>query len=176
MNQLDCKVATMADLPALCRFYQDICDHQKFDDYGADWHWGIYPAESDLKEAIEKEQALIGLKDGKIAAAGLLMVGNDPLYSKFDWPTKADDDEIAVIHLYSLHPAFRRQGLSASLLLFAEDRAKSLGCKVIRLDSMAGNRPARRLYEKNGFSFVQQANVHYDDIGDTDVDLLECPL
>lgn len=176
MTELNCRLATSADLAALCQFYQDICDHQKEDQFGADWHWGIYPAEKDIKEAIDQKRAVIGLKAGKIVSAGILTVGNDPLYSKFAWPTPAEDNEIAVLHLYGVHPAFRRQGLSGILLTFIKDHAKKLGCKAIRLDSMDGNVPARRLYEKNGWRFVSQETVHYDDIGDTKVDLLELAL
>ena len=43
MTELNCHLATEADLAALCQFYQDICAHQKEDQFGADWHWGIYP-------------------------------------------------------------------------------------------------------------------------------------
>ena len=64
------------------------------------------------------------IKDGKIASAGILTVGNDPLYSKFAWPTPAEDNEIAVLHLYGVHPSFRRQGLSSVLLTY-QDQAKS---------------------------------------------------
>ena len=173
MTELNCRLATEADLAALCQFYQDICAHQKEDQFGADWHWGIYPTEKDIKEAIDQKRAVVGIKDGKIASAGILTVGNDPLYSNFAWPTAAKDDEIAVLHLYGVHPSFRRQGLSSSLLSFIKDRAKGLGCTAIRLDSMDGNVPARRLYEKNGWRFVRQETVHYDDIGDTKVDRLE---
>ncbi|WP_296227229.1 N-acetyltransferase [uncultured Lactobacillus sp.] len=83
---------------------------------------------------------------------------------------------MAVLHLYGVHPSFRRKGLSSSLLTFIKDHAKELGCKAIRLDSMAGNVPARRLYEKNGWGFVSQETVYYDDIGDSKVDLLELAL
>lgn len=176
MTELNCRLATEADLAALCQFYQDICAHQKEDQFGADWHWGIYPTEKDIKEAIDQKRAVVGIKDGKIASAGILTVGNDPLYSNFAWPTAAKDDEIAVLHLYGVHPSFRRQGLSSSLLSFIKDRAKGLGYTAIRLDSMDGNVPARRLYEKNGWRFVSQETVHYDDIGDTKVDLLELAL
>ncbi|MCD5452036.1 GNAT family N-acetyltransferase [Lactobacillus delbrueckii] len=158
MTELNCRLATEADLAALCQFYQDICAHQKDDQFGADWHWGIYPSEKD------------------IASAGILTVGNDPLYSKFTWPTPAEDNEIAVLHLYGVHPSFRRQGLSSVLLTFIKDQTKKLGCKSIRLDSMDGNVPARRLYEKNGWRFVSQETVYYDDIGDCKVDLLELAL
>lgn len=176
MTELNCRLATEADLAALCQFYQDICAHQKDDQFGADWHWGIYPSEKDIAEAIAQKRAVVGTKNGKIASAGILTVGNDPLYSKFAWPTPAEDDEIAVLHLYGVHPSFRRQGLSSVLLTFIKDYAKKLGCKSIRLDSMDGNVPARRLYEKNGWRFVSQETVYYDDISDTKVDLLELAL
>ena len=67
MTELNCRLATEADLAALCQFYQDICAHQKDDQFGADWHWGIYPSEKDIAEAIAQKRAVVGIKDGKIA-------------------------------------------------------------------------------------------------------------
>ena len=66
MTELNCRLATEADLAALCQFYQDKCAHQKDDQFGADWHWGIYPREKDIAEAIAQKRAEVGIKDGKI--------------------------------------------------------------------------------------------------------------
>ena len=67
MTELNCRLATEADLAALCQFYQDICAHQKDDQFWADCHWGIYPSEKDIAEAIAQKRAVVGIKDGKIA-------------------------------------------------------------------------------------------------------------
>lgn len=32
------KVASLVDLDRLCEFYQAVCNHQVYDEYGADWH------------------------------------------------------------------------------------------------------------------------------------------
>lgn len=55
----------------------------------------------------------------------------------------------------------RRCGIGMKLLRFAEARAVTLGCQMIKLSVEKGNKPAIKLYEKNGFT---QASVTKDHI------------
>lgn len=45
-------VAKSVDLPQVLRFYQAVCERQSEDQYGPDWHYGIYPSEKELKEFV----------------------------------------------------------------------------------------------------------------------------
>jgi ribosomal protein S18 acetylase RimI-like enzyme len=49
-------------------------------------------------------------------------------------------------------PAARRQGVGASLVEFAIEHARSLGCRQISVDTNERNVEAMGLYEKLGFS------------------------
>lgn len=177
MSDIINRYAKAEDMPALRTFYLEVCRHQVYDDYSANWHWGKYPTQEGISQALDQHQFLLTLKDDRILAACQLTVGNDPLYLPFAWPTPVKDDkDIAVIHLYAVHPDFRGQGLSAILLTYAKEEAKKLGCKVIRMDCLSGNLPARKLYERNGFNYFATAKVRYKDTGPTSCDLLEYVL
>lgn len=177
MNDIINRCAQAEDKPAVRTFYMEVCRHQVYDEYGPSWHWGKYPTQDGLAEAVDQQQFLLSLKDDRIMAACQLTVGNDPIYLPFAWPTPIKDDkEIAIIHLYAVHPDFRGQGLSAVLLNYAKEAAKQLGCKVIRMDCKSGNLPARKLYERNGFNYFATAKVRYKDTGPTSCDLLEYVL
>lgn len=56
-------------------------------------------------------------------------------------------------------PAFRRQGIASILLRECREIARTSGCQTIGLVVAEGNKEARRLYEKEGFSLAYQ----YDD-------------
>jgi ribosomal protein S18 acetylase RimI-like enzyme len=51
-------------------------------------------------------------------------------------------------------PGARRHGVGAALIGFAIERAKSLGCRQISIDTNERNAEALALYEKLGFSAV----------------------
>ena len=52
----DYLVARTSDFSDVCAFYKTVCERQADDEYGADWHYGIYPAEDDLKKSLEKSE------------------------------------------------------------------------------------------------------------------------
>lgn len=149
MSNIINRCAQAEDKPAVRTFYMEVCRHQVYDEYGPSWHWGKYPTQDGLAEAVDQQQFLLSLKDNRIMAACQLTVGNDPIYLPFAWPTPIKDDKEA---------------------------AKQLGCKVIRMDCKSGNLPARKLYERNGFNYFATAKVRYKDTGPTSCDLLEYVL
>ena len=60
-------------------FYQEVCQHQIFDAYGADWHWGIYPSEQDILNHLLKEELVYGRQKKKMVAAAVWTVGDDSM-------------------------------------------------------------------------------------------------
>jgi ribosomal protein S18 acetylase RimI-like enzyme len=165
------RVAQPTDLDGVAALYKAICDHQPLDEYGADWTWGEYPSVDGLRQMIETDTLMIGIKDQQVVAAGLLTTGEE--YSQVAWPHQFADNEIGILHLYGVHPAYRRTGISSELLQAIIKQAGKEGKKVIHLDVLAGNVPSEKLYVKNGFTVVQPLTLHYDDIGDQAAKVLE---
>ena len=60
--------------------------------------------------------------------------------------------EALYIDALATAPEFRRQGVARALLGAAEEEARRLGIIRICLETETTNRPARRLYERSGFS------------------------
>lgn len=48
--------------------------------------------------------------------------------------------------------SYRSEGLGAKLLVYAEELAKELGCKVLRLCTGIDNELGKKFYERNGWS------------------------
>ena len=59
---------------------------------------------------------------------------------------------------------------------FAIEAAQAAGQKAIRLDVLAGNVPAERLYEGMGFRYLGTIPMFYEDTGWTDYELYELRL
>ena len=168
--------ATLDDFPALLRFYERVCSAQERDEYSPQWHYGVYPAPEDLISHINAGEVLLAESGTEIAAACVLVFGDDPIYRLVSWPTDSAPEEICTLHLFAVHPACRRQGVSAALLEHAIICAKNDGRRVLRLDVVKGNLPAEKLYQSKGFDFVQERKVFYEDTGELLVRLYELGL
>ena len=165
--------ANTADGESLWRFYEEVCAAQAESPYTPSWHLGIYPAREDLEEHIAAGEFYFHLLDGRIAAAAVLSAGEDPIYADAAWPTACAAEEVCVLHLFAVHPALRRCGVSDAMLEALAARAKAEGMRLIRLDVVTGNLPAERLYRKHGFSFAEEREVYYPDTGNISVRLFE---
>jgi ribosomal protein S18 acetylase RimI-like enzyme len=107
----------------------------------ADAHGGRGPWEDDLREIratyIDSGgDFLVGLLDGELVAMGGLL--------------RRTPDE-AEIKRMRVHPAVQRRGFGHLLLERLEERARALGCRVIRLDTTEQQAAAQRLYESAGY-------------------------
>ena len=170
------KQATTADLEAVCRFYQEVCAQQQGDEYGADWHWGVYPNRELLADRIDNGMVVEGLVNGQVATVGILTTGEDPNYRQVDWAIAAPEQQITVLHLFAVSKNFRGQGLAKQMLQKLFEFAKNKGYVVMHLDVMKGNVPAERAYVKSYFRFAGEVVLHYEDIGDTSAHMYERKL
>lgn len=177
MAKLDqIRLATTADLPAVAQLYHEVCDHQAQDEYGADWTWGEYPSVDGLRDYIKNELVVTGWLNGQCVAAGVLTAGEDDDYRQVDWPLKAADQEVVVLHLFTVHPNYRRTGIASEMFDAVLTTARQHGYRVLHLDVLAGNIPSEKLYVKHGCQVVADVTMHYDDIGDQQARVLQYQL
>lgn len=177
MAKLDnIRLARLADLDAVADLYHQVCAHQVVDQYGADWTWGDYPSVAGLREYIEHELVVTGWMNDQLVAAGVLTAGEDDDYRQVQWPTKVSDAQTTVLHLFTVHPDFRRTGIASQMFQGVLHTAKEAGFQVLHLDVLEGNLPSEKLYLKNGCQIVANVLMHYSDIGDRHAKVMEHPL
>ena len=140
------------------------------------WKKDIYPAPGFLKGSIEDGDLYIAEEDGMIVGAMVLNHQSNEEYGKFDWPTKADEEEVTVIHALGILPSMRGKGYAKQMVRFAIDLARNDHQKVIRLDVLKGNIGAKKLYSGLGFRYLHTLPMFYEDTGWTDFELYEYPL
>lgn len=75
----------------------------------------------------------------------------------------AHDASVAYLMAMWVHPVTRGTGAGDALVRAVIDWAASTGARVVRLIVVAGNTPARRLYERHGFAPVGEERVRHRD-------------
>ena len=86
-------------------------------------------------------------------------------YQAVSWQEDLADDQVAVLHLLAVCPAFRGRSLGLRILEEAMDLALKKGKKVLRLDTLKSNIPAQSMYDKAGFSFRGEQKICIEELG-----------
>lgn len=104
-------------------------------------HGGRGPWEDDLRDIRSAYldpggEFLVGIIDGTFVAMGGLLRHS---------PQEAEIKRMRV------HPDFQRRGFGRRVLETLEERARALGCRVVRLDTTEQQTAARQLYRGAGY-------------------------
>ena len=71
-----------------------------------------------------------------------------------------------VLHTLAVDPDMNGRGIGSKVIEFCVDKAQAEGSRALRVDIVPGNLPARKLYEKNGFTYAGDADLErgFEDI------------
>lgn len=96
--------------------------------------------------------------------AGVMVLDHDAAegYGDADWGVEAAPDQVLVVHALGVTPGFQRRGVARFLVDAAIRIAQEKGCRAVRLDTYVENVPARRLYERCGFTDLGVHTIHYE--------------
>ncbi len=165
--------ASLDHYQAVREFYHAVIDGVGDSRDSVRWKKDIYPSPDFLKSSIRNDELFITLDDESIIGAMVLNHLYNEEYKKFQWPTKADDSEITVIHALAVHPLSTGKGFAKQMVQFAIDYARNHQQKVIRLDVLKGNLRAEKLYSGMGFQCLYTLPMFYEDTGWMDFQLYE---
>ena len=73
----------------------------------------------------------------------------DPLWRDMNWSESSEP--AAAVHRLMIHPFAQGRGLAKQLMLFAEEKARAMNCRSIRLDTFLKNPAAMALYPRLGY-------------------------
>ena len=157
-------------------FYNSLIDAIQGAKYHPKWKKDIYPAQADIRMAIEEGTLYIGRCEGRIAGAMVVNQEFNGEYVDVPWPAALEAGEFMVIHMLGVHRDFNGRGYAKQLVRYAAELAARAGMKAIRLDVVEGNLAACRLYETCGFVYVDTRKSYYEDTGWMEFDLYELKL
>lgn len=148
------RLANKEDLSGILSLYSAVHDALESGTNYPGWTRGIYPAEIDAQEGLERNDLYVMDVDGEIAGVMSLNHEQPEPYQEANWSYKAQGDEILLIHTLMVRPSCRGGGLGREMVAFAEELAAKRNCKVMRFDTYEKNLPAIRLYEGLGYRFA----------------------
>ena len=99
---------------------------------------------------------------------------NYPGWKKGVYPTREDAERgirendysrIYVLYTLAVHSGCLQHGFGMEILKYVEKLAEKEHCISIRLDVVKGNIPAEKLYQKNGYKFIDTISLGYEEYG-----------
>lgn len=170
------RLATKADLPAVCKIYDRAHDMEEQGLWTTGWIRGIYPERDIAEESLEKGCLYVAEVDGEIAATARINQIQDEEYAQGDWSEDVPPEQVLVLHTMIVLPEYQRCGVAQFIVSEYAQMARSLGCTWLRLDTNEINLPARALYRKLGFTEIGVALGDFCGLPDIHLMLLEKKL
>ena len=165
--------ADAGDLDAIERIYERTHDAEEAGLTTTGWVRGIYPVREVAEASLDRGDMYVAEYGGRVIATGIINKIQVNVYLDCDWEYKAPDDKVCVLHTLVVDPDFRGRGIGPAFVGFYEDLAKEMDCEVLRIDTNARNKRARRMYGKLGYIETDIVPTVFNGIRDVDLVLLE---
>ena len=156
------------DFLSIIAFYDDVIECTPHVDKYARWQKGKHPTAEGLRTFIEEGSMYLYKEQGVIVGAMAVTMYQGEDYHAIEWAEKVRDDEAAVIHILAVSPDKQGTGIGSEMVLAAIGLAKAKGMKSVRLDALASNTPAHKLYERLGFEYRGKQYLYAENTGWTD--------
>lgn len=143
--------------------YRQIIDHLAETVDFPHWHTENHPTPEEVAGWIGAGELYLALdEDGSIAGVTVLNHDAVEAYQSAAWAIEAAPHEVLVVHALGVVPSHLGKGVSRFLVDATLDVACEQGCKAVRLDTYVENIPARKLYERYGFTDLGCHTVAYE--------------
>ena len=147
------------DIARVSRFYDDVIlwlnDHINY----PQWIYRVYPCQDNVCAWIKAGVQYICEGEGRIFGAIALTEKPQGDFQKANWSRNLSEGAYLVINALAVDPRIQRRGTGSAIIRFCIEKARAEGYKAIRVDIVPTNVPARRLFEKNGFTFVGDVDL-----------------
>ena len=168
--------AAPEQLAQLTGFYRDAIDRNPDMPRFGRWIYGLHPTDEMIQRYVRSGAMYTGRMEEGITCAFALTPSQGSDYHDTVWERDLEDDAVAVVHLLCVDPQFRNRGLGHRAMKYAIELSREMGKKAVRLDALACNTPAHRLYESLGFQKRGMSHWFADNVGWTDFYLYELLL
>lgn len=173
---MELKIAHREALDAVMEFYYNLIDSMKDARFRPGWKKDIYPTRQFMEDSIARKELLLAYIGDTIVGALVLNHDCAPGYHKVRWAVDAHGDEVAVVHALGVAWQAQGQGIAKRMLVYVADLCVERGLKAIRLDVLASNQTAQKLYPAVGYIYMDTIQLFYEDTGLTDFLLYELVL
>lgn len=160
------RLAKQTDIDEVERIFDEILDDGQSAAF-TNWLKGGYPTRADAQKALDAGTLYIGEDEtGRIYGSVNLNHIQPPEYAKIPWKIAPESSgaEVLVIHTLCIRPGCAGKGCGKEFVAFSEGLAREKGCKVIRLDTYEGNKPAESLYSAMGYTLAGSTLFHFQNV------------
>jgi len=168
--------AKASDYDDVEKFYKELIASMLNSEFAPEWEMGVYPTEQLIKNAISEQTLYLAYLENDLTGAMILNHDCEPEYENVKWMTDAKNNEVIIIHLLAVAPAYQGKGIARGMVSAAIETGKNNSIKAIRLDVLKKNLPAEKLYTSMGFRLVDTVKIYYEDTGLADFQLYEFSL
>ena len=148
--------------------YRDVTENTPHMRQYARWVYGKHPTDEGLMSLLGRGELYLWKEGDDVAGMIAIVMGQEQAYECIPWAETLANDQVATIHLLAVCPPYQGRGLGSRMLEEAAVLAAQKGREVLRLDVLASNLPAQRLYEKAGFSYRGKQDMYAENTGRTD--------
>ena len=162
------ELATKNDFDAIIAFYDDVTERTPEMGTYARWQKGKHPTEEGISAYINEGSMYIYREQGVIVGAMAVTIYQGEDYHAIDWSQQVPDEKVAVIHILAVSPDAQGKGIGSEMIREAICLAQNNGMQAIRLDALASNTPAHKIYERLGFEYRGKQHLYAENTGWTD--------
>ena len=162
------ELATQNDFDAIITFSDDVTERTPEMATYARWSKGKHPTVEGIRAYIDEGSMYLYRESGAIVGAMAVTMFQGEDYHDINWMQQVADDKVAVIHILAVSPDAQGKGIGSKMIREAIRLAIDNGMQAIRLDALASNTPAHRLYERLGFEYRGKQHLYAENTGWTD--------
>ena len=167
--------ACAADFSRLTKFYRYTVENTENMRTFGRWIYGLHPSDEMIMRYLQNGEMYYAEKNGTIIAAAAV-TPQAAEYHETNWLHVLPDDAVSVIHILCVDPLLQKQGIARNLVESIINMSREIGRKSVRLDVIACNTPAQRLYEAMGFVKCDEKFWYASNLGYTTFFLYKLPL
>lgn len=161
---------------AVKELYLDVIEKTEGMEQHARWVYGQHPTDSMLKAYIDNKEMYVYMDGDEIAGVIAITMYQGEDYQSIAWESPLQNEEVAVLHIFAIRPAYQGKGVGRKLIEAAIILAKEQKKKAVRLDALESNTPAHQLYEGLGFTYRGRKHLYAENTGWTDFVFYELSL
>ncbi len=165
--------ADKSDINAIEKIYESTHDAEEAGLTTTGWKRGIYPTVNTAEASLNRGDMYVAELNGKVVATAIINKEQVDMYAEGNWEYEAPDDKICVLHTLAVDPETRGHGLGQAFVRFYEQLAKNQGCEALRIDTVASNTAARRMYAKLGYKEIGIVPTEFNGLKDMNMVLME---
>ena len=159
---------TTEDYESIIAFYDDVTKRTPDMERYARWQKGKHPTEEGIRAYVEEGSMYLYKENDVIIGAMAVTMCQGDDYHAIRWSQQVQDNEVAVIHILAVSPNAQGKGIGSEMIRKAIRLARTNGMKAIRLDALASNTPAHKIYKALGFEYRGQQHLYAENTGWTD--------